>query len=92
MSLSDEELRHLKDRHQYVVKSSVARKLDELFSSMKEDWSPIVAEWTYPIDDVDCTRGKIFRGENYEGFPYTLLDFPRYFSKDAVFAVRTMCW
>ncbi|MFM8432109.1 MAG: hypothetical protein ACKOA1_04860, partial [Bacteroidota bacterium] len=68
------------------------RKLDELFSSMKEDWSPIVAAWTYPIDDVDCTRGKIFRGENYEGFPYTLLDFPRYFSKDAVFAVRTMCW
>lgn len=35
---------------------------------------------------------KISKGEKYRELPYVILDYPRYFSQDAVFAFRTMFW
>ena len=35
---------------------------------------------------------KISKGENYKGLPYLVLDHPRYFDKDNIFAIRTMFW
>ncbi len=35
---------------------------------------------------------KISRGENYLGLPWMVLDYPRYFDRDNLFAVRTMFW
>jgi len=38
------------------------------------------------------TDPKISRGENYKGLPYVILDYPRIFGREDVFAVRTMFW
>jgi hypothetical protein len=35
---------------------------------------------------------KISRGENYQGLPWVMLDYPRQFSKEDVFAVRVFFW
>jgi hypothetical protein len=35
---------------------------------------------------------KISKGEKYEGLPYVVLDYPRCFSIDHVFAIRTFFW
>ena len=35
---------------------------------------------------------KIFKGENYRQLPYIVLDYPRHFSTDRVFAFRSMFW
>ena len=35
---------------------------------------------------------KISRGENYKGLPWLVLDHPRFFGQDDVFAIRTMFW
>ncbi|HVG14598.1 MAG TPA: hypothetical protein VM935_06545, partial [Chitinophagaceae bacterium] len=35
---------------------------------------------------------KISRGENYEGLPYLILDYPRFFKPEDIFAIRTMFW
>lgn len=35
---------------------------------------------------------KISRGENYKGLPWLVLDHPRHFEKENVFAIRTMFW
>jgi hypothetical protein len=35
---------------------------------------------------------KIARGENYRLLPYVILDYPRCFEKQQVFAIRTMFW
>lgn len=35
---------------------------------------------------------KISRGEYYQGLPYLILDYPRQFRKEGVFAIRTMFW
>ena len=37
-------------------------------------------------------RAKISRGENYKGLPYLILDYPRCFDKENIFAIRTMFW
>lgn len=36
--------------------------------------------------------GKISRGERYKELPWLMLDYPRYFSKESIFACRTMFW
>lgn len=41
---------------------------------------------------VTDVPGKISRGENYQGLPYLVLDHPRYFEKENVFAIRTLFW
>lgn len=35
---------------------------------------------------------KISKGENYKGLPWLMLDYPRYFDKENIFAIRTMFW
>ena len=35
---------------------------------------------------------KISKGEQYEQLPYVVLDYPRFFSKSHVFAIRTFFW
>ncbi|RZS72516.1 hypothetical protein EV199_4437 [Pseudobacter ginsenosidimutans] len=52
---------------------------------MKELEPPLPAE-------VLASSAKISKGEKYEGLPWVMLDYPKYFGKDAVFAVRTMFW
>lgn len=35
---------------------------------------------------------KVSRGENYQGLPWLMLDYPRIFTKDNTCAIRTMFW
>lgn len=41
---------------------------------------------------ITGSNAKISRGENYQGLPYLMLDYPRLFSKDDIFAIRTFFW
>lgn len=43
-------------------------------------------------DPVLQLSPKIAKGENYNGLPYMMLDYPRYFAKDEIYAWRTMFW
>jgi hypothetical protein len=40
--------------------------------------------------EVIIISPKISKGENYNGLPWLMLDYPRYFKKEKVFAIRTM--
>ncbi len=39
-----------------------------------------------------ATNPKISRGENYEGLPYLILDYPRLFDISNIFTIRIMFW
>ena len=43
-------------------------------------------------EEVHAISPKISRGENYLGLPWLILDYPRYFEKQNIFAIRTMFW
>jgi len=38
------------------------------------------------------TTPKISKGENYKGLPWVILDYPRLFGHEDIFAIRTMFW
>lgn len=40
----------------------------------------------------ESLNGKITRGDNYKGFPYVLLDYPNFFSKENILAARNLIW
>lgn len=92
MNLSREEQQVLENKQFFLMKRSVSLQLDDAMAALQASWMADVSGWPLPIEGIDRTRGKIFKGENYRFFPYTIMDFPRHFSKEAVFAVRTMCW
>jgi hypothetical protein len=44
------------------------------------------------ISIITAIAPKISKGENYHGLPYVVLDYPRCFDKENIFAVRTLFW
>ncbi|WKK84798.1 hypothetical protein QYS48_22215 [Marivirga arenosa] len=45
---------------------------------------------THIPKEINLNHGKISKGENYKRLPYSILDYPAYFSKEDIFAYRTM--
>jgi len=48
------------------------------------------SEQEHPI--TESKFAKVSRGENLKGLPYLVLDFPRIFTKENIFAFRTLFW
>jgi len=91
--LTEKEFEIIEDADFLLTKARVIQKVvgkfDELRAKMieKVNKSDIVAP-----ANLDITKGKVFRGENYKNLPYVVLDYPKHFSKQSVFAIRTMFW
>ncbi|MBI1780924.1 MAG: hypothetical protein HYR66_06085 [Sphingobacteriales bacterium] len=58
---------------------------------LSEKYTAIVDKADLPIE-IKSASPKISRGENYHGLPYVVLDYPRVFDKENVFAIRTLFW
>lgn len=43
-------------------------------------------------ETTDFAKGQIAKGENYEGYPYVMLDFPKQFGKESIFTFRSLFW
>lgn len=44
------------------------------------------------LQELGRNGPKISRGENYKGFPWVVLDYPRSFGREDVFAIRSLFW
>ena len=91
VTLSAGELAIASDRDIILTKRIVTESASHLFSAQ----IPFISH-AFPQqikEDLPATgHPKISRGENYKGFPYVIMDYPALFSKDSVFALRTMFW
>lgn len=97
LHLSPEEMRLVTDPGVILTKNSVMAKVIEMFSALSGEYRVI---W----EEVDGGLGvgsegywgptspKISRGENYQGLPWVMLDYPRFFGREEVFAIRTLFW
>ena len=92
LTLSADELAVAKDLHFILTKSRVIEKAASLFNSLlpclNDTLRPVLYQNDIPGDSVP----KISKGENYNGFPYMIMDHPALFGKKDVFALRTMFW
>src|SRR5437773_12122514 len=76
-----------------LTKNEIIKKVQQLLGAVLEN----IFDYTntnskgFP-GEVFAISPKISKGENYLGLPWLMLDYPRYFDKENVFAIRTMFW
>ncbi|QEH39630.1 hypothetical protein [Chitinophaga sp. XS-30] len=88
--LSQEERQIITDAEWLLRKNEVIQKVYHLFGAMHEALAadPVISR--FPGDGAQ--PAKISRGEQYLGLPWVVLDYPRVFGKDNIFACRTFFW
>jgi hypothetical protein len=90
VKLSSRELDLVCDAGIILTKNNIIAKVYELMGQLSEMY--IEELKTYSDVAITATPPKISRGENYEGLPWVMLDYPRYFKAEDHFAIRTFFW
>lgn len=93
VKLSDAELSLVCDEQFILTKNNIINKVFILFGELSENFLQQVEGYRQHLpSEVVRLSPKIFKGEYYKGLPYVTLDFPRFFSKEDIFAVRCFFW
>lgn len=87
IQLSAEELHLVTDEQVILTKNRVMGKISDFFGLLANHYRMLAADIIPP---GIRQHPKISRGENYNGLPYVILDYPKHFTKDDIFAIRTM--
>ena len=93
IQLSKREMELVNNTEWIFTKQLILKKVYQILGNLHYHFKKVV------IKEKDCLPaiwqkpgGKISKGENYKGLPYAILDYPASFSKENIFAVRTMFW
>lgn len=90
---TEDENQVLQNKEFLPLKQQAVEKIITLMSVLREQldevWTNEGNHWPVPCKKDDV---KISRGENYRQLPYVILDYPRKFARDDVFAFRSMFW
>jgi hypothetical protein len=93
LMLSAEELQLVGNAGWILTKRTIIDKVNFLFgglaAAMQEQ---VLAKKQYLPAAAIASTAKIAKGESYLHLPYVILDYPRCFDKENIFAVRTMFW
>lgn len=91
--LSPTERELVTDARFILTKNDILQKTKELLGHLQASYQVHLQKMQGPLPDgINQTSPKISRGENYQGLPWLVLDYPRSFTQSTVFAVRTMFW
>jgi hypothetical protein len=92
LTFSEEELGVMQNSRFFEVKHEVTQKILQLLGELeKELVKKISGHSLFSMEELKIKdKGKIFRGENYRLMPYLVLDCPRIFNTDTIFAFRSM--
>lgn len=93
LELSKNELELVINSEFILTKNRIIEKVYNLFGALSESYRNILNEHvsTLPLE-VFASSPKIYKGENYSGLPYVMMDHPRVFLKEDIFAVRSFFW
>ena len=75
-----------------LTKNNVLQKIKQLLLALQSRQQDLLLPFNSLPEEVLKSSPKISRGENYKGLPWLVLDYPRYFNKADVFAIRTLFW
>ncbi|MDZ4794106.1 MAG: hypothetical protein SGI83_07495 [Bacteroidota bacterium] len=91
--LSQKEMELAGNADLILTKNAVLQKINQLLGSLQEKQKGYIIHHSIQLPiEVLRSSPKISKGENYNGFPYQLLDYPKFFEKANIFAVRTLFW
>ena len=86
ISLSPAEAALICNAEVILTKNSIIQKTVALLSGIQKEVSNNNLSWKM------VTAPKISKGENYQGLPYVVLDYPRIAENENLFFIRTMFW
>lgn len=76
-----------------LTKNNILQKVMHLLGSVQSEQRHYLQSVSSKLpEDILQTSAKISKGENYHGLPYLILDQPKYFSKENIFAIRHLFW
>ena len=76
-----------------LTKNAILQKIKSFLAEVQVNQLNILKEYSPQLpQEVLGTSPKISRGENYKGLPWLVLDNPRHFRHNNIFAIRTMFW
>ncbi len=91
IQLSPNELNVIHNRDFLLTKIEVSKKIELLLGLVERELHTAISKYRWPRS-ILVKSGKISRGAYYQGLPYHILDYPRRFEKENVFAFRTLFW
>ena len=76
-----------------LTKNAILQKIKLFFEELQLKQFEILKDYASQLPGpVLKISPKISRGENYKGLPWLVLDNPRFFQHNNIFAIRTMFW
>lgn len=91
VSLSGFEMQLVTDANFILTKNNIIKKVVIFFGQLNVAYNQETLIKKLPAE-VLLQPAKISKGESYMGLPYVMLDYPKCFGKDDVFAIRTFFW
>ena len=93
IQLSTVEMELVNNTEWIFAKQLIIEKVYHLFGQLHDHYKKIILEEKQFLPaQLQKPGGKITKGENYKRLPYLILDYPAMFSKENIFAVRTLFW
>ena len=93
IQLSPLEMDLLNNPEWILTKNRIVKKAQQILEEVQQNIVDYLnAEPNVLPREVLNISPKISRGENYLGLPWLMLDYPRHFDKENIFAIRTMFW
>ncbi|MEO7922977.1 MAG: hypothetical protein ABIR30_04815 [Chitinophagaceae bacterium] len=91
--LSQKELGQVIDADWILTKNAIMEKTIALLALLQTKQQAYINSFPQQLPvEIKRSTPKISKGEKYQGLPYLLLDYPRYFVQQNILAVRTMFW
>jgi hypothetical protein len=79
------------DPYILLIKNRIMEKVRGLMEELEQDLNLFLLKNNHPLPkEINLKHGKISKGENYKHLPFYILDYPALFTKDHIFAFRTM--
>lgn len=76
-----------------LTKNGIIQKVNSLLEQLQAEQQTILQSFLSLLpENITKVPAKISKGEKYKGLPYLILDQPRYFNKENIFAIRTLFW
>ena len=76
-----------------LTKNAILQKIKSFLETIQLKQLDIIKSYSSRLpEEVLKISPKISRGENYKGLPWLVLDNPRHFQHNNIFAIRTMFW
>jgi len=89
--ISSDDIQFISDKNHIKRKLMLLDTISNRLISLNDQLKDQSRNWKLAAQYL-TTAGKISKGENHNGYPYLVLDYPRNFQQSNIFAFRNLFW